>query len=284
MTVPRCRELIWLAVILLCLTGGGCKKSSVFECEVRLLLPATSVDPQDGRVFGRLTINGKEIADIADRLRAFKIKLSSAHDSLKVVYSFWPKTYTNIIRSKVIPVEDGEVVQLDLTKEDPTNPDKIRPLFITTPMPVVDEMCKMAAIGKNDIVYDIGCGDGRMVLTAIAKFGAKRGVGIDIDPKLIETSRENAKKAGVFDKIEFRAEDALKITDLSDADVVMLFIGEDLNRKLRPVLQKTLKHGARVISHHIDMGDWKPTQTKYVKAVNDTGAELEYALYLWKIE
>jgi len=261
-----------------------CRKSLVFESEVRVLLPATSVDPLDKRSFGRLTINGQEIPEGAYRLRAFKVKLHAEQDSLTVVYSFWPKTYTNIVRTKVVPVENGQVVQIDLTREDPANPDQIQPLFITTPMPVVERMCTLANIGKDDVVYDIGCGDGRMVITAVAKFAAKKGVGIDIDPKLIEESRDNAKKAGVLQKIAFRVEDALKLKDLSEASVIMLFVGEDLNRKLRPILQRTLKPGARVVSHHFDMGDWKPDKTEKFTALNKEGVDEDYALHLWTIK
>jgi len=277
------RGSLLFAASFLSLVGGGCGKNPAFECEFRVLLPPTSVDPVTGSKFGRLTINGQERPE-GMRLRAFKIKLRAAKDSITVVYSFWPRTYTNVIRSKVVPVENGQVVQVDLTSEDPEHPDQVQAIFVSTPMPVVERMCKLANIGADDVVYDIGCGDGRMVITAVAKFAAKKGVGIDIDPKRIEESRENAKRAGVLQKIDFRAEDALKLKDLSEASVVMLFVGEDLNQKLRPILQQTLKPGARVVSHHFDMGDWKPDKTEKFMALNKEGVKEEYALHLWTIK
>jgi len=276
-------SIVAIAAGFLCLIGAGCNKSPAVESEIHLLLPETTVDPLDQRRFGRLTINGQEFPDAAARKRTFKVKLTTAQDSVTVVYSFWPKTYTNIIRTRVVPVVNGQAAELDLTKEDAVNPDQIQPLFITTPLPVVEQMCRMAKVGENDVVYDIGCGDGRMVIAAAAKFGARRGVGIDIDPALVEKSWENAKRAGVLPKIDFRVEDALKLKDLSEASVVMLFVGEDLNRKLRPLLQKTLRPGARVISHFFDMGDWQPDQAEKFTAVDDQGVNVEYRLYLWTI-
>lgn len=278
------RGLLLLAASFLGLVTAGCAKSPVFECEVRLLLPATTVDPENQRTYGKLTVNGQEIPETPARRRLFKVKLAKARDIVTVVYSFWPKTYTNIIRTRVVPAVSGQVAELDLTGEDPANPDRIQPAFITTPMPVVEEMCKMARIGPSDVVYDIGCGDGRMVITAVAKFGVSKGLGIDIDPDLIEKCRENAQRAGVANKIEFRVQDALQLKDLSDASVVMLFVGEDLNLKLRPLLQRTLKPGARVISHQFDMGDWRPDLSRPCDAVSDEGTNLVHTLHMWTIK
>ncbi len=268
----------------MCLLATGCTRTPVFEAEVRVLLPDTSVDPLDQRRFGKLTINDQEFPEVASRKRAFKIKLKAERESVTVTYSFWPQTYTNIIRTKVASAVSGEVVEVDLTREDSANPDKVQPIFYTTPLPVVERMCKLARIGPSDVVYDIGCGDGRMVLMAVGEFGAKRGVGIDIEPKLIAQSKENARKAGILEKIDFRVQDALTIKDFSDATVVMLFVGENLNLKLRPVLQKTLKPGARVVSHHFDMGDWKADETSTFTAVNNDGAQEEFVLHLWTMK
>jgi cyclopropane fatty-acyl-phospholipid synthase-like methyltransferase len=131
------------------------------------------------------------------------------------------------------------------------------------------------------VVYDLGCGDGRMVIAAVKKGGAKRGVGIDIDPQRVAESKANAKQAGVEDKVEFREGDVLKIPDLSDANVVLLYMGEDLNRQLKPILQKTLKPGSRIVSHRFTMGpDWKPDRTETIKGKDgDT-----YLLHLWTIK
>jgi ribosomal protein L11 methylase PrmA len=136
----------------------------------------------------------------------------------------------------------------------------------------------MAKVGPKDVVYDLGCGDGRMVIIAINKFGAKRGVGVDLDPERIKESKENAEKYKVADKVEFRVGDVLKIKDLRDADVVLLYMGDDINLRLRPILKQTLKPGARIVSHRFTMGDWKPQRTI---TVNEEGED--YHLHLWRI-
>jgi cyclopropane fatty-acyl-phospholipid synthase-like methyltransferase len=145
-------------------------------------------------------------------------------------------------------------------------------------------MCRMAAVGKNDVVYDIGCGDGRLVITSVQKFHARRGVGIDIRPELVKLCKENAAKAGVAAKVEFREQNALLIKDFSDASVVLLYLGDDLNLKLRPVLRKTLKPGSRIVSHRFKMGDWEPDLTKKISATGNEGDQEKYLLHLWTIK
>jgi SAM-dependent methyltransferase len=135
-------------------------------------------------------------------------------------------------------------------------------IYVPTPQDVVDAMLDMAKVTKNDIVYDLGCGDGRIVITA-AKLGA-RGVGIDIDPQRIKEARENAKTAGVEDRVQFLEAD-LFATDISKATVVTLYLLPSLNLKLQPKLFKELKPGTRIVSHAFDMGDWKPEQTREVE-------------------
>ncbi|MBE0657597.1 MAG: class I SAM-dependent methyltransferase [Bryobacteraceae bacterium] len=120
-------------------------------------------------------------------------------------------------------------------------------------------MLKLARVTSKDVVYDLGCGDGRIVIRAVKEFGA-RGVGIDIDPDRISESRKNAAKAGVKSRIEFRAEDLFE-ADISKATVVMLYLWPWVNLKLRPKLLKELKPGTRVVSHSHDMGDWAPEKT-----------------------
>ena len=124
--------------------------------------------------------------------------------------------------------------------------------FVPTPEKVVMEMLKMAKVTPKDVVYDLGCGDGRIVKT----FGA-RGIGIDIDPDRIKESNENAVKAGVADRVKFLQQDLFK-ADLSEATVVFLYLLSELNEQLRPKLFRELKSGTRVVSHEFDMGEWKP--------------------------
>ena len=144
-----------------------------------------------------------------------------------------------------------------------------------TPPNVVAQMIGLARIGRDDVGYDLGCGDGRVVIAAV-KTGA-RGVCVDIDPVRIRDSRANAKSAGVQDQVRF-VEGDLFITAIADASVVVLFLWPDLNLKLRPRLWQELRPGTRVISYVHDMGDWKPDEVLKVQ-----GAFGERNLYLWTI-
>ncbi|MFN6461146.1 MAG: class I SAM-dependent methyltransferase [Nostoc sp. DedVER02] len=135
--------------------------------------------------------------------------------------------------------------------------------YVPTPQPVVDAMLKVAKVGKNDVLYDLGSGDGRIVNTAAQKFGT-RGVGIDINPERIKEANENAQKAGVTDRVKFVQQDLFN-TDFSEATVVTLYLLPEVNAKLRPKLLSELKPGSRIVSHAFDMGDWKPQQTLNVE-------------------
>jgi SAM-dependent methyltransferase len=133
-------------------------------------------------------------------------------------------------------------------------------IFVPTPEEVVDAMLKVAKVTARDVVYDLGCGDGRIVITAAKKYGA-RGVGIDIDPQRIAEATANATKEGVTDRVSFRQAD-LFTSDIGEATVVTLYLLPSLNLKLLPKLMKELKPGTRVVSHAFDMGDeWPPEQT-----------------------
>jgi tRNA A58 N-methylase Trm61 len=133
-------------------------------------------------------------------------------------------------------------------------------IYVPTPPDVVAAMLRMAKVGPGDVVYDLGSGDGRIVIAAVKDFGAARGVGIDIDPTRTEEATANAKAAGVGDRVQFLNQD-LFATDFRDATVITLYLLPTLNLKLRPTLQSTLRPGTRIVSHSFDMGDWKPEQT-----------------------
>src|SRR6187399_1732114 len=132
-------------------------------------------------------------------------------------------------------------------------------IFVPTPQEVVDAMLKLAKVTKNDVIYDLGSGDGRIPITAAKTYGA-RGVGIDIDPQRIKEATENLKTAGVGDRVKFLNQD-LFTTDISEATVVTLYLLPSLNVKLIPKLNSQLKPGTRIVSHAFDMGSWKPEQT-----------------------
>jgi len=136
-------------------------------------------------------------------------------------------------------------------------------IFVPTPQEVVDAMLKLAKVTKNDVIYDLGSGDGRIPITAAKTYGA-RGVGIDIDPQRIKEAQENLKTAGVGDRVKFLNQD-LFTTDISEATVVTLYLLPSLNVKLIPKLNKELKPGTRIVSHAFDMSadgvDRKPRET-----------------------
>jgi len=135
--------------------------------------------------------------------------------------------------------------------------------YVPTPYPVVEKMLEMANVGKNDVVYDLGCGDGRIVITAAKDRGA-RGVGIDLNPQRITEAKANAESAGVNGKVKFIVGD-LFTADFSEASVVTLYLLPDVNRALRPQLWKQLKIGTRVVSHDFDMGpEWPPEKVERV--------------------
>src|SRR5262249_55612226 len=134
--------------------------------------------------------------------------------------------------------------------------------FVPTPQPVVEAMLKLANVKAGDVVYDLGCGDGRIVITAVKQFGAKRGLGIDLDQYRVDQSRGNAKEAGVADKVDFKQGDVLKLESVVEASVVALYLSPNVNRKLEPILRKTLKPGSRVVSHDFKIGDWAPEKTE----------------------
>ncbi|HSF05451.1 MAG TPA: class I SAM-dependent methyltransferase [Methylomirabilota bacterium] len=146
--------------------------------------------------------------------------------------------------------------------------------YVPTPQPVVNEMLKLTKVTKNDVVYDLGSGDGRILITAAKVYGA-RGVGYDIDPDRVREATENAVKAGVDKRVRFVQGDLFE-ADLKEATVVTLYLLQSLNLKLRPKLFAELRPGTRIVSHDFDMGDWKPDQTAKLQ-VNGR----EHTVYYW---
>ena len=148
--------------------------------------------------------------------------------------------------------------------------------YVPTPDKVVEQMLALAKVTKNDVLYDLGSGDGRIVITAAQKFGT-RGTGIDINPERIKEANENARKAGVTNRVQFRQQDLFE-ADISKATVVTLYLLPDINVKLRPKLFKDLKPGTRIVSHDFDMGEWKPERVVQVQ-----GPNREHTVYYWVV-
>jgi SAM-dependent methyltransferase len=178
--------------------------------------------------------------------------------------------------------EKSIFVQAQATLPEPSpsaTPESEEPLeapYVPTPQVVVDQMLAMAEMGPNDVIYDLGSGDGRVVITAAQKFGA-RGIGIEIDPELVAQATANAQAAGVSDRVQFREED-LFTADFRDATVVTLYLLPDVNLRLRPILLTQLKPGTRIISHSFNMGDWEPEEVEVVR-----GPSKLHILYKWTV-
>src|SRR6187200_2860765 len=144
--------------------------------------------------------------------------------------------------------------------------------FVPTPDEVVEAMLQLADVGQNDVVYDLGSGDGRIPITAARRFGA-RGVGIDLDPKLVAQATRNAQETGVADRVRFVEGDIFE-ADISPATVVTLYLLTSINERLRPKLLKELRPGARIVSHQFRMGDWSP----------DRELVIDFrSLFLWRV-
>jgi 16S rRNA G966 N2-methylase RsmD len=249
--------------------------------ELELPRSATPPDYAKERV-SRLEIDGKDYSTPRGTRRNVAVRLKEGADSVKVVYTYWVNSYTRVIRTKVLKAASGKTVKASLLKAEPN--DKLWVIYWPTPPQVVEAMCKLAKIGKDDVVYDIGCGDGRMVIQAVKKHGAKKGVGIDLLRERITECKANAKKARVEKQVTFLQKDALTIKDFSEATVVLIYLSDPLNEKLRPTLRKTLKPGARIVSHRFRMGDWKPEKTETITAKDNYNRDSEFKLHLWTIK
>jgi len=145
---------------------------------------------------------------------------------------------------------------------------------VRTPPEVVVEMLRLARVGSDDVVYDLGSGDGRIVIAAARDFGA-RGVGVELDPGLVAESARNARRARVGERTRFLLQDIF-VADISEATVVTLYLSPDVNLRLRPKLLSQLRPGSRIVSHDFPIGDWQPT-----RVVNFTGPERTHVLSLW---
>jgi SAM-dependent methyltransferase len=151
--------------------------------------------------------------------------------------------------------------------------------FVPSPQSVVDTMLRLAEVKKDDVLYDLGSGDGRIVITAAKKYGA-RAVGFEIDASLIAESRDTARKEGVAHLVEFRKQDAMTV-NLAPATVVTLYLLPESNIALRPRILSQLRPGARVVSHDYHMGDWPPVKVEEVREPD--GIHQVHTIYMWRI-
>jgi uncharacterized protein (TIGR03000 family) len=233
----------------------------------------------------KLTVEGQPTQQKGERRQFVSPPLTPGK---KFVYTFvaeWmPRNnYETYIVTRKVTVEAGKSVEVDLSKHDWGKGDTLFIRWVPTQPEVIDAMMKLAGVGKDDVVYDLGCGDGSLVITAVKKFNAKRGVGIDLKVDKVQIAKAYAMQAGIADKVEFRQGDVLKgIPDLSKATVVTLYMSDELNQRLMPTLKEQLKPGARIVSHRFLMGDWKPEKTVTVDLPGDELPE-DKLIHLWTI-
>ena len=258
---------------------GMAQEKKAAPATIKLLVPEKPTRTE-------VTIEGQkqeEPADAKDGVRVFTTPdLDPAKTyQYKIECVVVPNNYTRITRVREITFKSGDTVEVDVRKEDPKHKDDIKVRWVPTPDDIVDKMCELAKVTKDDVVHDYGCGDAIMIIRAVQKFGAKKGWGNEYDPKILADAKAKVKAANLEDRITVVQGDILKMTekDVEEATVVLLYIGDDLGSKLSPLLQKGLRPGARVVSHRFTLGDWKPDKTVTVKG--DDGDE--YTLHLWTV-
>ena len=267
----RLRSIIWMALVLATLDAGAAAAQTASTARVtsRMAVTVPHVDAElvvDGRMVPGSGLQREFETPPLERGAAYQYAVAA---------KWQPNTYTTMTRTKTVAFRAGERIVVDLTVEDPA--DRVVVLYVPTPETIVAEMIKLAGVGPADVVFEPGCGDARITIAAV-KAGARRGVGIDIDPARVAESRGLVKEAGLADRIEIREGDALDIRDLSEATVVFLYMGDHFNLLIRPHLWRELKVGARVVSHRFTMGDWKPDRTVSV-GLDDPA----YELHLWTV-
>lgn len=271
------RLLIATAVAIAVVVPVQAQEKKAAPATIKLLVP-------DRPTKTEVSIEGKkqeEPSGLKDGARIFVTPdLDPAKTyAYKIEVTIIPNNYTKIFRTREVTFKAGETVSVDVRTEDKLIKDRIEVRWVPTPEDIVDKMCELAKMTKDDVVHDYGCGDAVMLIRPIQKFGAKKGFGNDIDPKMVAEAHKRIKEAKLEDKITVVQGDILKMTekDCGEATVVLLYIGDDLGAKLSPVLQKALKPGARIVSHRFMLGDWKPN-----KSINVMGADGEpYDLHLW---
>ena len=184
--------------------------------------------------------------------------------------------FTVMSRTRKVRFRAGENVVVDLATEAPTDRARIR--YVATPDEVVATIIDLAQVRSDDVVFEPGCGDARITIAAV-EAGARRGVGVEIDAARIADAQARVAAASLEDKVEIRLGDALDIQDLSDATVVFLYMGEEFDMLIQPLLWRDLKVGTRIVSHRFTMGDWTPDET--VDLIINDG--FHYLIHLWTI-
>ncbi|NIO11243.1 MAG: methyltransferase domain-containing protein [Deltaproteobacteria bacterium] len=191
--------------------------------------------------------------------------------------SLIPMLWLGLAGSSLAQVTVTELDQLETAKQSVDKAKELAP-FVPTPMEVVEKMLELARLTRSDTIYDLGSGDGRIVITAAKKYGT-RAIGFEIDPDLVQESQNNAVNEGVGHLVQIREQD-LMTADFSKATVVTIYLHPDSNLLVRPLLEKQLKPGARIVSNEFAMGDWQPD---VIQEVADSRGDI-FTVYLWRIK
>ncbi len=277
MLIPQLRLFAAAINLLICFAANAQDRNA--PAIITLLIPAVPITTS-------LKVDGVELDEeiASDGIRKLvtpELKVGKAYE-YKIEAKIVPNNYTEIFRTREITFKAGEEVTVDLRIQDKFDDIHIR--WVPTPEIVIKDMCKLARVGKDDVVMDPGCGDAIMIITAVQDFAAQRGKGIDIDTMKIQESLANVEKAGLKRKIAIKEGNALKLTtdDLGDVTVLMLYMGNELNARMRPLIWEHMKPGARIVSHRFIMGDWKPCETITVTRAGYYGIE-DFTLHVWTL-
>lgn len=238
---------------------------------LRVLLPTDA----------QLEVEGAKTTQTGSERHFVSPPLAAGQHYVYTLKATWMVQGKEVVHEKKVRVRPGEEAVVDLRPQAGPEPKKQerKPdiIYVPTPQPVVNKMLELAEVKKDDMVYDLGCGDGRIVVAAAKKYGAK-AVGFDIDPERVQESQANVKKNNVDHLVTIEQKDIFTL-DLSQADIVTLYLYPDLNVRLIPQLEK-LKPGSRIVSHDFDMKGVKPDKVVRMKSSAD-GREREHIIYLW---
>ncbi len=271
---PTATLPVWTVVAALALVASPARATRQAQPQVRSAHLTVSV-PHPETI---LSLNGRAIIGNGPT-RELEVPGIGPRDPQRVTLtaSWQPNSYTTMTRTTEVSVRAGERVAIDMTRDSPG--DRVRVIYVPTPNDVAAEMVRLAGVVPGDVVFEPGCGDARITIAAITA-GAARAICVDLDPDRATESRANVAKAGLADRIDVRQGDALDVKDLAEVTVVLLYMGDHFNQLIRPVLWKSLRPGARIVSHRFMMGDWPPDKTVSMQSDDGGGT---YDVHLWTI-
>src|SRR5687767_12162646 len=207
--------------------------------------PTTSVVVEVPAANAELVVNGSPVAGTGTSRTFESASLPPGTHRYSFAVTWEPNGYTKMTRTKTVDLRGGEKVRVDLTVEDPA--DRVRVIYVPTPVDIAAKMVEMAKVGPADVVYEPGCGDARITIAAL-RAGARRGICVDIDAERARESKANVQAAGFADRIDVREGDALDVRNLSDVSVVFLYMGDHFNMLIRPVLWRSEEHTSELQS------------------------------------